>query len=50
MSKVSDLIHPVTNDWDVDLVRQTLWPVDAQRVLAIPLPQHNMLDFVAWSP
>lgn len=34
---------------DEDLVRQTLWPIDAQRVLAIPLSQFDMSDFVAWS-
>lgn len=49
LSKVSDLIDPVTNSWDEDLVKQTLWPIVAQRVLAIPLPMHNMLDFIAWS-
>ena len=30
-------------------MRQTLWPVDAQRVLVTPLPMHNMSDFIAWS-
>ena len=45
MSKVSDLIDPIMNYWDEDLVRQTLWPIDAQRVLAIPLSMHNMTDF-----
>jgi hypothetical protein len=49
LSKVSDLIDPVTNCWDEDLVRQTLWPIDAQRVLAIPISMHNMSDFIAWS-
>ena len=49
MSKVSDFIDPNTSYWDEDLVRQTLWPIDAQRVLAIPLPIHEMLDFVTWS-
>ena len=49
LSKVCDLIDPVTNSWDEDLVRQTLWPIDAQRVLAIPLPMRNMPNFNAWS-
>jgi hypothetical protein len=47
-TKVSDLIDPYTNSWDVELVNQTLWEVDARRVLAIPLSSHNMDDFVAW--
>lgn len=49
LPKVADLIYPVTNNWDEDLVKQTFWPVDAQRILTIHLPQHDMDDFVAWS-
>ena len=49
LEKVSDLIDPVRNGWDEDLIRQKLWPIDAQRVLAIPLPMHNMPDLIAWS-
>ena len=26
-----------------------MWPIDAQRILSIPLSQHNMTDFIAWS-
>ena len=47
-SKVSGLIDPIMNCWDEDLVIQTLWPIDAQRVLAIPLLMHDMPDFIAW--
>ena len=49
LSKVSDLIDPYSNRWDEDLIRKTLWPAAAQLVLAIPLPQFHMRDFVAWS-
>lgn len=49
LSKVADFIDPISNNWDEDLAKQTLWPVDAQRVLAISLPQHDTADFVAWS-
>ena len=49
LSKVFDLIDPIVNCWDKDFLRQTLWQIDAQRVLAIPLPMHNMEDFIAWS-
>ena len=48
LSRVSDLIDPATNSWDEDLVRQTFWPIDAQRVLQIPLSLHDMPDFIAW--
>lgn len=36
-----DSIYLVPNNWDEDLVRQTLRPIDAHIVLAIPLPQHD---------
>ena len=49
LSKVSDLIDPTSNNWDDDLVNQTLWPIDAHRILAIPLPQYDMTDFIAWN-
>ena len=49
LTEVSDLIDPITNCWDEDWVRQTLWPIDTRRVLAIPIPMHNMSDFIAWS-
>ena len=49
LTKVVDLIDPINNCWDEDLVRQTLWPIDVQRVLTIPLPTYDMSDFIAWS-
>lgn len=44
-----DLIDPASNNWDEDLIRQTMWPIDVQWILAVPLPQHDIPDFVAWS-
>lgn len=49
LSRVCDLIDPSIGDWDEELVNQTFWHVDAQRILAIPLPVHELTDFVAWS-
>ena len=49
LSRVCDLIDPMTGDWDEQLVRQTFWQVDAQRILAIPLALNDMTDFVAWN-
>lgn len=49
LSKVGDLINPATRQWDEDLVTQTFWEVDVQRILSIPLPTYDMEDFVAWS-
>ena len=49
LSTVVDLIDPVMNCWDEDLITQTMWPIYAQRILSIPLPQNYMPDFIAWS-
>lgn len=49
LSRVSNLINPVSNNYDEDLVRKTSCPIDAQMVLAIPFPQHAMQDFVTWN-
>ena len=49
LSKVGDLIDPVLNNWDEDLIRQTMCPIDVQRILSNPLSQYDMPDFVAWS-
>ena len=46
---MSDLIDPNTNHWDVDLVRQTFWQVDVQRIVGIRLSSSAMQDFVAWN-
>ena len=47
LTKDFDLIDPINNCWDEDLVRQMLWPIDVQRVLTIPLPTYDMSDFIA---
>ncbi|SPT16716.1 unnamed protein product [Triticum aestivum] len=49
LSKVVDLIDPISNNWNEDLNRQAMWPIDAQRILSIPISQHNMTDFIARS-
>lgn len=40
--------YPATRDWDVQLVNQTFWHIDAQRILVIPLLMHDMTNFLAW--
>ena len=37
LSKVADLINPPNGEWAESLVNQTFWPIDARRILAIPL-------------
>ena len=49
LSKVADLINPPNGEWAESLVNQTFWPIDARRILAIPLPAHDMTDFIAWN-
>lgn len=44
---VNDLINPVTGEWDVELITSLFWPVDAHRILQIPLT-HGREDLVAW--
>ena len=47
-TKVSELIDVETNTWDEELIREIFWPIDAQRILNIPLAIGMMEDFVAW--
>ena len=47
LTKVDDLIDLVSNSWDEDLITQTMWHIDVQRVLSVPISQHDMPDFIA---
>jgi hypothetical protein len=49
LTRVNELICPITGGWDEDLIRQTFWSVDAERILRIPLPSFGQSDFIAWS-
>lgn len=51
LSKLADWVDPDSNNWDEDLIKQTLWPIDVhvQRILVVPVSQHDMTNFVAWS-
>lgn len=42
-----ELIDPVTNGWDNDLVCQTFNEEDAKIVLRIPIHEHTK-DYIAW--
>ena len=42
LSRVSELIDPITNSWDEELLKQTFWLVDVRRIQAIPLPNNDM--------
>lgn len=47
ITRVSDLIDPVTGDWDHVVVRDVFWEEDVQHILAIPV-QIGREDVIAW--
>lgn len=46
LTRVAELIDPVTNSWDIDLVNQTFSAADAANILIIPLCDQQE-DFIA---
>ena len=48
LSHVSELIDMDNGSWDEDLIRDTFWPIDANRILNIPLAHGMMEDFIGW--
>jgi hypothetical protein len=44
---VDQLIDPMTSLWDEELVRFLFLPVDAERILRIPLSPRLTEDFIA---
>lgn len=47
LTKVSELIDPVTSSWDVQLVKDLFWEEDVVNILAIPMHTERD-DIVAW--
>jgi hypothetical protein len=48
LNKVSDLISPITGQWDLILLESLFSPVDVGRILQIPLNNRGFEDFIAW--
>lgn len=48
-AKVSELIDPKKKEWEVNLVRQILWPQEADMVLGIPLSISLPPDKLLWA-
>jgi hypothetical protein len=48
LTKVGELIDPIIGEWDEMLVRENFWPIDADRILQIPLFHEETEDYVAW--
>jgi hypothetical protein len=47
LTRVSELIDPVKNKWDVNLVRNNFWGIDVKAILATPL-REDFEDYYAW--
>jgi ribonuclease HI len=48
-TKVCELISPISGQWDEEILRSILNPVDVGRVLQIPLNNQGFHDFIAWN-
>jgi hypothetical protein len=48
-SKVSDLIDPVSGQWDSVLLHDLFGAIDVHRILQIPLHRQGFDDFIAWN-
>jgi hypothetical protein len=48
LSKVSELIDPISGNWDQDLITYIFNPRDVSRILQIPLNHNAFEDFIAW--
>jgi hypothetical protein len=47
LTKVTELIDPVTNEWDETLIRDTFWEMDAECILSTPIGE-GFEDSPAW--
>ena len=47
LTKVNELINPVTGEWDEQLIHDLFWPKDAAEILRIPIDE-QMEDWPAW--
>ena len=48
LTHVSDLIYPISGDWDEQIISDNFWGTDADRILQVPLSHHVLDDAVAW--
>ena len=47
LSRVADLLHPATGQWDKELIEELFWPEDVPEILALPV-HTDMEDVLAW--
>ena len=48
LTKVSELICPITGMWDEQMLIDNFNPVDVDRIMRIPLNTQSFDDFIAW--
>jgi hypothetical protein len=48
LEKVKDLINPASNDWDRNIVTQTFIPIEAEKILQIPLLNPTEDNLIRW--
>ena len=47
LRRVSELIDPVSGEWDSHLIKDVFWEKDVKRILGIPI-KNGMEDLLAW--
>lgn len=47
LTKVSELIDPITGSWDIQLLNDVFWEEDVKEIMTIPV-RIDQNDFVAW--
>jgi hypothetical protein len=47
LSKVAELIDPISGQWDMDTIHSNFHQIDANRILQIPLNIYGFDDFLA---
>ena len=45
---MEEIIDPHTGQWDQELIRSVIKPVDVARIIQIPLRMEAMKDLVVW--
>jgi hypothetical protein len=48
LTRVCELIDPVTGRWDDELLQSNFHPIDVERILQTPLNHNVFEDFLAW--
>ncbi|XP_012827280.1 PREDICTED: uncharacterized protein LOC105948608 [Erythranthe guttata] len=47
-NRVADIVDPLTRKWNVALIDEVFWPIDKQRILAVPIGTMHAQDRFVW--